>query len=109
MDRESAFLIFRASAIAAVLIAVILLGHRAGERYVRSSVLRCAREHGFDVLSSEEQSVEMGPFRWTLAGRGRIFRVRVCGSNKQERYVWIRLIRYLSSPAFGYTAELIPE
>jgi hypothetical protein len=109
MDSNPAFLVFGAAAIAAVLVTLILLLYRADKRHVRSCISRCARENGFEVLDSEERSFQVRPFRWTFAGPGRVFRVRVYDSSKQERYVWIRLIRYLSSPAFGYTAELLPE
>ena len=109
MDRESTISIIRASAIAAVLISLILLGYRYDKRRVRAAILRCAREHGYDVLATEEYFLSSGPFGWGTSGRARVFRVRVCDASKTERYVWIRVGSYWASPIFDDRTEFMRE
>jgi hypothetical protein len=53
MDKESAILVLRACFIAAVIIGLILFAYCADKRQVRTAILRCAREHRFEVLSIE--------------------------------------------------------
>lgn len=106
MDRQSTIEIIRASAVAGLLISGVLVIYRLVRSRTRAALQRCAKEHGFEILSCTERFLTSGPFCWGTSGRASVFRLRVRDRDGRERFVWVRIGTFFASVLFDDTTEI---